>query len=380
MTTEEAVNEKASSATSRPSRFYRPELDGVRFFAFFAVFVCHTSPSGPAYYSARHIPGAYILDAASRAGAFGVDLFFLLSAYLLTELLLREKDQFGRVHLGSFYVRRILRIWPLYFLGILIAALLPLVDAHQPFPLPVVLAFLFLAGNFVVAFVGLSSEIGGPLWSVSLEEQFYLFWPVIIAKARRESALLRVAAVMFVAAELGRWLLLRYGPHTPHILWCNTVARLDPFALGAVTAVLVRRAPFRLRWQFRLSTLLAGGVIWLIAGHYFANSISFGLLGYPAISLGAGLIFMSFLGITRVPRWLRYPGKISYGLYVFHELAQYLILKAHGGYPHNARDFIIFWFASLLLTFVMAALSYRFFEAPFLRLKERFAFVKSRPV
>ena len=380
MTTGDVVGEGAGSTTPGHSRFYRPELDGLRFFAFFSVFVCHIMPPDPAYYSARHIPGASLLAAASRAGEFGVDLFFVLSAYLITELLLREKDEFGQVHLLSFYVRRILRIWPLYFLGILIAALLSFMDANQPFLLPTVLAFLFLAGNLVAAFVGLSSTIAGPLWSVSLEEQFYLFWPVLIAKARRESTLLRVAAAMFLVAELSRWLLLRYGPHTTQILWCNTVARLDPFALGAVIAVLLRRTPFRLPWPFRITTLLLGGVIWLIAGHYFANSVSFGLLGYPAIALGAGLIFISFLGIMGIPRWLRYPGKISYGLYVFHMLAQYLLLKAHGGYPHNARDYAIFFFASLLLTFVMATLSYHLFEAPFLRLKERFAFVKSRPV
>ena len=222
MTTQDAVSEGASSATLGHSRFYRPELDGLRFFAFLAVFVCHSTPSDPSYYLARHIPGAYLVAAASRAGGFGVDLFFVLSAYLITELLLREKDEFGQVHLRSFYVRRILRIWPLYFLGILIAALLSLLDPQEPFPLPVVLAFLLLAGNLVSSFVGLSSTVAGPMWSISLEEQFYLFWPVLIAKTRRETALLRVAAAMFLTAELGRWLLLRYGPHTEQILWCNT--------------------------------------------------------------------------------------------------------------------------------------------------------------
>src|ERR1700690_2343892 len=133
MPTEDAVKPQASSPASSPARFYRPELDALRFFAFLAVFVYHTSPSDPPYYSARHIPCAYLVAAASHAGAFGVDLFFLLSAYLITELLLRERDECGQVHLDSFYVRRILRIWPLYFLGILIAVLVSLVDPHEPF-------------------------------------------------------------------------------------------------------------------------------------------------------------------------------------------------------------------------------------------------------
>src|SRR5437660_1432973 len=97
-------------------RFYRPELDCLRFFAFFAVFVYHTLSGEPAYYAARHVPLATLLASAASAGRFGVDLFFLLSAFLITELLVREQEQFGKLDLRSFYLRRILRIWPLYFL------------------------------------------------------------------------------------------------------------------------------------------------------------------------------------------------------------------------------------------------------------------------
>ncbi len=380
MTIEDVVDKRAGSASSGQKRFYRPELDGLRFFAFFAVFVRHTFSADPPYYSAHHIPGAVLLAAGAQAGAFGVDLFFLLSAYLITELLLREKDQFGGVHLRSFYFRRILRIWPLYFFAILIGAVLPLVDPTQHFPLGSIVAFLFLYGNLLVAFVGLPRSAMSPLWSVSLEEQFYLFWPVVIARVKRESTLLRVAAAMFVTAEIGRWLLVRYGPDTENVLWSNTVARFDPLVLGVVTAVLARRTPFEFRWPSRLGLFLAGGTTWMIAGHYYAINMPFAMFGYPAIAFGAWLLFMAVLGIGSAPRWLRYLGKISYGLYVFHELALYLAVKLHGDYAHTMRDFVIYWWTGLTLTLVMAALSYRFFEAPFLRLKERFAFVKSRPV
>jgi len=309
-----------------------------------------------------------------------VDLFLLLSAYLITELLLREKDQFGQIHLQSFYIRRILRIWPLYFLGILIAALLPLVDTGQSFPPKYVVAFLLLSGNLLTSLAGSPRSAMGPLWTVSLEEQFYLFWPAVISKTRRSSTLLLVSGAMFVTSELGRLLLLQYGPRSEVLLWENTVARLDPLAAGVVTAVLLRERHFNLRRPSRLGCLLAGGGVWLIAGHYFATNRSFALFGYPAIALGAWLIFISALGIARAPRPLRYLGKISYGLYVFHMLALYVVTKLHGGYAHNLRDFVIWWCSGLLLTFVMAVLSYQFFEAPFLRMKERFAYVKSRPV
>jgi peptidoglycan/LPS O-acetylase OafA/YrhL len=380
VTTGDAGNEKASSATSTSSRFYRPELDGLRFFAFFAVFACHTLSPDPAYYSAHHIPGAVVWAAAAQAGAFGVDLFFLLSAYLITELLLREKDQFGQVHLGAFYLRRILRIWPLYFFFILIAAFLPLVDPTQHFPVRNIVAFMFLFGNLLVSFAGMPVSVVNPLWSVSLEEQFYLFWPVVIARAKRERRLLLIAAAMLVTAELGRWLLVRYGPHTESLLWSNTVARLDPFALGIATAVLARKRLLRFAWLSRLGLATAGGIAWLTAGHYYATNMRFGLFGYPAMALGAWLIFLSLLGVNGTPHWIRYLGKISYGLYAYHELALYLVLKVHGDFMRSLHDFVSYRCASFLLTVGMAALSYRFLESPFLRMKERFAFVKSRPV
>src|SRR5260221_8487443 len=126
-------------ATTPQRRFYHPELDCLRFFAFFAVFIFHTLPHEADYYSARNIPFAALIASVSRAGSFGVDLFFLLSAYLITELLLREKESFGHVHLKSFYLRRILRIWPLYFLAIFIGISLTIVDPDQHFPAKYVL-------------------------------------------------------------------------------------------------------------------------------------------------------------------------------------------------------------------------------------------------
>src|SRR5215469_2773011 len=157
------------------TRFYLPELDSLRFFAFFAIFLWHIRPIAGWVAVAPHRNVTETLPIALwRAGEFGVDLFFTLSAFLITELLTREKFQFGRIDVRSFYVRRILRIWPLYFgfLGVLFLSLAILPGAHVPWrALP---GFAVFLGNFVMyrgVFVPLSLGI---LWSVSLEEQFYL--------------------------------------------------------------------------------------------------------------------------------------------------------------------------------------------------------------
>lgn len=368
------------SNPSRSQRFYRPELDCLRFFAFSCVFVSHVFPLDADSYTARHIPFGTLFAGASRAGSFGVDLFFLLSAYLITELLLTEKEQFGEIHLKSFYIRRILRIWPLYFLAILIGAFLPLLDATQRFPLSYVAAFLLLSGNWLTSLVGFPGSVMNPLWSVSFEEQFYLIWPILVSSARLAKTLLLYSGLLIVIAQIARLILLRYTRPSDVAIFTNTLARLDPLALGVVTAALLHRKRVQLDWFLRLSSFTLGAVVWLIAGHYFGRTRAFMLIGYPGMALGSWLIFMSVLGIGVAPRWLRYLGKISYGLYVFHLLAIYLAEKLISAHGKHWGKFVVYYWLSLAMTIVMASVSYHFLEAPFLRLKERFSFVRSRPV
>jgi peptidoglycan/LPS O-acetylase OafA/YrhL len=120
--------------------------------------------------------------------------------------------------------------------------------------------------------------------------------------------------------------------------------------------------------------------LWLAAGHFLNLTKSFMLFGYPAIAVGALLIFLSALGSPLAPGWLRYLGKISYGLYVFHLLAIHYSIRLLGGQVHTLRAFAAYWSLGLVSTFVLAVLSYRYFESPFLRLKERFTRIQSRPV
>jgi peptidoglycan/LPS O-acetylase OafA/YrhL len=376
------VEEVRSASANRDTveRFYRPELDCLRFFAFFAVYICHTITGDAAYYAARQIPFGALISAATFAGRYGVDLFFLLSAYLITELLLREQGQFGRLDLRSFYMRRILRIWPLYFLGILIGVLLPLVDSSERFPLQYALAFVFMFGNWMIALKGAVPSAVFALWSVSFEEQFYLLWPAVIAKTRGKG-LLWACGILLAIATVSRVIFLGYAirMHSDMTIFASTLTRLDPLAFGIATAVFLRGKRLTLGWGTRLTLAAAGYALWFAAAYYTRLTLAFMLLGYPAMTLGAWLIFMAAIGLNLTPRWLRYLGKISYGLYVFHGIALYLAVYLLGG-VHTLKAFIAYWWIGLALTLAMAAVSYKYFESPFLRLKERFARVKSRPV
>ena len=177
---------KSADSQSKPAeRFYLPELDVLRFFAFFAVFVSHMALY--AFYSNS------ALGALGSGGAFGVDLFFTLSGYLLTSLLLRERGKTGDIDVKAFYVRRGLRIWPLYYFFLVLCFLLTLIpesfiaaplypgDLFVPMPLKSYFFMAIFLFNFNIAGSMLTnpSAFMTQLWSISVEEQFYLFWPWI---------------------------------------------------------------------------------------------------------------------------------------------------------------------------------------------------------
>lgn len=293
----------------------------------------------------------------ARAGAFGVDLFFCLSAYLITELLLREARAKSGIDVRSFYLRRILRIWPLYFfaLGVL-APLLAWWDPSEQLPASYMAAFALLSGNWACALGGYRASSFALLWSVSIEEQFYLAWPWLV-RARIE----RIRAIawgMIGVAWITRLALLDVSH--PGI-WCNTLARLDPMAAG----ILLAGRSTELRSSFRVAALL-GGLGGMFAAGAVGQLAGIGSLWtYPLIAASAVAILRGTLGLAFDVPIVGYLGKISFGLYVFHAAALRLAGSVVGG---------------MILTIACAALSYRFLETPFLRRKERFARVASRPV
>jgi peptidoglycan/LPS O-acetylase OafA/YrhL len=287
------------------------------------------------------------IAAVGRAGALGVDLFFALSSYLITELLTREHKATGGLDIRAFYVRRILRIWPLYFFVLFLFA--PLIGESLP-----VVPYALLAGNWACAFAGFPASSFALLWSVSIEEQFYLVWPWIMRP--------RTAVVILAIASITRVALAATGVVHPGV-WCNTLARLDPIAGGALLSyALAGRTP-ELSGFNRIALLLGGAVGFLAAGGFAPHDGWPTVITYPVAAASALAILYASLGlpIGRFPLFgnvTGYLGKISFGLYVFHAA----VLK-----------FVPFAPAALLLTIAVAALSYRFLETPFLRLKEKFA-------
>ncbi|HEY1726389.1 MAG TPA: acyltransferase [Steroidobacteraceae bacterium] len=370
---------------SAPRAFYRPELDILRFFAFLGVYIIHIAPYPVEVLEQHRVPHAIaeMAMAMVHGGVYGVDLFFVLSAYLITELLLREKESRGHLNVPAFYLRRALRIWPLYYVAVLIAAYVPLFNPSHDFSGFYLAAFLLFIGNWSFVWFGWINTVAAPLWSVSIEEQFYIFWPPLVARMSRRG--IAYAAVIMIAIANGSRLLGAAMNEGKEHLWANTFAHLDSIAAGILVALLLGGKAVPLRASQRILLIIFCVGCFSVRGYYHVTpgndrlSMSGTLIGYPAVVAGCVAMLVAFIGMPFRCAPLQYLGKISYGLYVYHVgclLITDELVTTNPGVMHT----LIRTFAALALTVMVSAASYAVVERPFLMLKRRFTVVESRPV
>jgi peptidoglycan/LPS O-acetylase OafA/YrhL len=387
------VNGGAKAETGQ--RFYRPELDVLRFVAFLCVFLHHGIPS----FEPRNHSGVIRLlvdceAAVKTAGGFGVCLFFLLSSYLITELLLKEQARTGKVRVFSFYIRRALRIWPLYFVFLAFAFALGLFVPACRIEPKRLLAFLLFSGNWYVAAATCGASSIAPLWSISLEEQFYVIWP-FLARFGGKRVLFVVSVLLLPVSSTIAFLMARKALHPDPTIWVNSFVQFQFFAAGALLAITLSGKTPKLLARSRALLFGTGALLWILAAGVFrikdalqnTSPISI-VMGYFCVLLGCVLFFFGFLGITRKfsPK-LVYFGRISYGLYVFHMSLLFAAWKLFGAGTlfdstgaGRVANLTLPPLLALGATVGVAVLSYKFLETPFLRLKERFAVVQSREI
>lgn len=322
-------------------------------------------------------------------GSFGLSPFFALSSFLIVSLLLREKQRTGTVNIKAFMIRRMLRIWPLYYLGVLLGWIFGLVFPDIHIGGRALLSLVFLAGNLYVLKFGYVLGVITHLWSISVEEQFYLVAPWLARLGSRKSIQALAWIALLVSVLVTAWL---GALHESFLLrfWPNSFVQLQAFAVGALLALFYQHRRNRLPLVARLFTFAAGIAAWYLAATRFhlhestANATVYtAVFGYLLLSVGIVLIFLATLHLqAKVPAPLTYLGKISYGLYVFHFIWIFLFMK---------REICFFYpqfpipeskhlsaLITLALTILTAAISYQFFERPILRFKERFETVKTR--
>jgi peptidoglycan/LPS O-acetylase OafA/YrhL len=381
-------------STQMSSKIYFPNLDPLRFFAFFAVFVNHAANSLGYHSSNVHVE-LFKYKYLSN-GDLGVSFFFVLSGFLITYLLLKEKEETSGISIRNFYMRRVLRIWPLYFLVVLICLLLtPHLQQfiHGAFPLKIGIAklnsFLYMSflGNFDFVYHGISNTLIAPLWSVSVEEQFYLAWPLIIAFVPRKF-LLHVFVLLICASVCYR-LFLSGGKNVN--LKFHTFSSLSDLATGALLAWLSFREKFLVlmrslpRWKIFVAYALG---IALFLNRFALSSLKLNTLLIPAFLPLLFAVFFafiiaeqnfserSFLKLAKLRR-ISALGKYTYGMYCYHMLVFFFILFTLQYCGMDLRH-IDKWelagitLGALVLTIGASKISYIYFERWFLGKKGRF--------
>lgn len=386
-----ATSVAASPNALAARTYYLPQLDILRFFAFFAVFIGDSFPASSSFYERFGVPHALStsLAAACAAGPFGVDLFFVLSAYLITTLLLRERQLLGRVNTGAFYLRRALRIWPLYFVFLLgyffLQRFIPHEAYNQPLARGALVPFVFFVGNIEIMRHPMLQVVH--LWSISVEEQFYLCWGAILKFAGAHKLPWFAGTAILVALVTRVYLQhVQLGP-APGMAFvsvlCNTLARLDTLAMGVLVATGTIFAA-KLRWP-RLA-ITAALIAAIVAENFLPRSkpaLPNVLLNYLIVAIACSLIVRACLdlhpGTGPLARALAYLGKISFGMYVYSPIAQAFAYRWAPGQKEHFISYVIPAAISLALTVAAAFLSFELLERPFLKLKTRFTYVPSRP-
>jgi peptidoglycan/LPS O-acetylase OafA/YrhL len=229
---------------------------------------------------------------------------------------------------------------------------------------------------------GIPFSVASPLWSISVEEQFYIVWPLLLL-VFGFNRIRQIAFVLIGIAFLTRFALAFYGA-TDAAVWCHTLARLDTIALGAILAFTLRGRVPQIGLIMRLVWVGIAILLWFAVARYLALDGWASLFTYPISALASvtllGATLRTNAGLFSYPpfSWLVYLGKISYGLYVFHLLSLAILAKLISipivDIPLNFERRFVF---SFVLTVILAALSYRFLERPFLKLKRRFTHVSS---
>lgn len=328
---------------------HRPALDGLRAIAVVLVLLAHSR-----------------LPLVGNGGGVGVAIFFTLSGFLITALLLQERDDFGSFRVGAFYRRRFLRLVPAMIVCVILAMAVGLYLYGEILDWALIAGTLTYTANWVMAAGAYPAETGlGHTWSLAIEEQFYLIWPLVLMATAALSRSMIVRALL--AACLGILILRGFlwdGGAGLERIYFGSDTRADGLLFGAVVAFLLhgrplRAFPARAPW----ATLGVLGACCLIPDPIKT-------IGMPtAVGLAtAASIYVLVQGPGFRPlewAWVRWIGQRSYGIYLYQSPLHVLVLVKMGDSP-------VWWvLVHLPLTFIAAWASYRWVEKPFLRLKDR---------
>lgn len=383
---------------------YFPNLDGLRFLM--ALFVATVHIEDIKIKNGReNFMGGENEDHYYMLAKLTVTAFFVMSGFLITYILMRERENTSNINVLRYYKRRILKIWPLYFFILFLSFfVLPhfgsiFTVAHgdslyRRFWLKLVFAIFFLPPILSGGLTRLPNTLG-PIWSIRVEEFFYIFWPLLLKKSKNFLKL-----CLWI---IGGYLFLRVGVNAARLVLQDRISpfhlrvidairgtlysyRISSMAIGGIGAYLVllkkeKILTFIYRKDFQWAVYLLTGIM-LVAGIYIpviSNEIYSALFCIIMVNLATNPKSILYLDY----KWMRYLGKITYGIYLYNSITRIvsleLVEKMYGVKIKGWQMETVMYVCTILLTITVAAISFELLEKPFLKMKKKSAIARNSP-
>lgn len=396
----------SQTITPPRTKIFFENLDGLRFFSFFGVFLFHFYKSlfdgiketYPGIYEA----GRFLF----QNGNLGVNFFFVLSGFLITYLLIKERELTSKINIGNFYIRRILRIWPLYYISLIIGFVLyPLVNKLSGIFIEEVANpwyYLFFAANFDMMVLSMDPEPNIPtaitlsvLWSVAVEEQFYLAWPLILGLIPFRKYKFVFPAIMLFSLIFRAFYTGCEGGEAGHdynVRYFHTFAVIGDMALGGL---LAHFCSYESKFKSFVVKMNKGVILLIYLGAAAVSFFRWEWFACGIPSIFERLIIGGFYGMIILEqnysknsffklgnfKIISKLGIYTYGLYCLHRIGIYLGQKIMGFLHvdvYNPGMLGVLMVLSFLITILISLASYHFFEKWFLKLKDKFAIIHKK--
>ena len=361
-------------------KIYFPNLNGIRFIAAFLVFIHHLEQFKYLYKIDNFWNESPFIKSI---GKLGVILFFVLSGFLITYLLLAEDKFNNDIKIKNFYIRRILRIWPLYFLilfsGLFIIPKLKFIDT--PFfnhdivnndAFKIILLFIFMLPNLAYAIFGMIPYVSHT-WSIGTEEQFYLIWPILLKFTKNKVRTIVFVIIFYLVIKFLLFTnFLNFVPYKNFILEFWLSFNIDCMAIGGLFSYLLFSKSKLL--SFFLNKFLFC-IILILVCFLLISGINFVFFQYEVYAILFGILILNLSSNKSFSRILEHNlfnflGQISFGIYMYHPFAIILTLNIFF-YFKFVNNFLLF-LLSIVITLVFAGLSFFYFEKYFLLQKNKY--------